>query len=140
MQGAGVVLEGGVNVVHRHRHVRDAGQWFSPDIESAPGVHPVLKVCLKFDDEDLANRLIRLDCRPLDYHFIAKEILNLNGVLGSDANVQDRLQKGLEAFARDDDEWAHVDGAHGSTRLHDHLLLGGGRLNVWVCPLHYRVR
>ncbi len=86
------MLEGGVNVVHCHRHVRDAGQWFSPDIESAPGVHPVLKVRLKFDDEDLANRLIRLDRHPPDCHLIAEEILNPNGVLGSDANVQDRLQ------------------------------------------------
>ncbi len=86
------MLEGDVNVVHHHRHVRDAGQWFSPHIESAPGVHPVLKVRLKFGDEDLANRLIRFDRRPLDYHLIAEEIPNLNGVLGSDTNVQDRLQ------------------------------------------------
>ncbi|CAM6053228.1 unnamed protein product [Sphagnum tenellum] len=77
--------------MHRHRHVRNDGQWFSPDIESAPGVHPVLKVRLKFDDEDLANCLIRLDRRPLECHLIAEEILNPNGVLGSDANVQDRL-------------------------------------------------
>lgn len=64
------MLEGGINVVHRHRHVRDAGQWFSPDIESAPDIHLVLKVRLKFGDEDLGNRLISLDRRPLDRHLM----------------------------------------------------------------------